>query len=125
MSRRFFALWVFRTLLFPAPALTQASGEKWSSLPMTLDLVSPQGRYIPLQNGRVMISFEPQERPMLDLAGSWRKLRLTPTTTTTTMAMTTRTKLTTMTPAMRSVDADVCKETNFGSFGFRMRYDGQ
>ncbi len=76
MSRRFFALWVFVTLLFPPLVLAQASGEKWSSLPMTLDLASAQGRYIPLQNGRPMISFEPQDRPMLDLAGTWRKLRL-------------------------------------------------
>ena len=76
MRRRFFALWVLVMLCFPALAQAQAGVEKWSSLPMTLDLESVQGRNIPLQNGRPMISFEPQERPMLDLVGMWKKLRV-------------------------------------------------
>lgn len=71
--RRAVAVVLFAWLLFD---VCYASDEKWSSLPMTLELESAQGRNIPLQSGRPMISFDPQDRPMLDLAGTWKKLRV-------------------------------------------------
>jgi beta-galactosidase len=43
--------------------------------PMTLNLSMTDGAYIPLQNGRPMISFEPQDRPVINLAGQWKKKR--------------------------------------------------
>jgi beta-galactosidase len=43
--------------------------------PMTLNLSMTDGAYIPVQSGRPMISFEPQDRPVINLAGQWKKKR--------------------------------------------------
>jgi beta-glucuronidase len=42
---------------------------------MTLKLSMTDGVNIPVQSGRPMISFEPQERPVISLAGDWKKKR--------------------------------------------------
>ena len=60
-------LFTFLISAFPACTLFQA--------PMTLKLVMTDGAYIPIQNGRPMISFEPQTRPVITLAGQWKKKR--------------------------------------------------
>jgi len=46
-----------------------------ANLPMTLEMTTVNGEPVPLQNGRPLISFDPQERPVLNLAGDWKKLR--------------------------------------------------
>ncbi|MCZ7584613.1 MAG: hypothetical protein M5R36_15455 [Deltaproteobacteria bacterium] len=63
---------LFVVILMLAPA----SAHAWSTLPMTLDLAEAGGQAIPMQNGRPMISFDPQERPIIDLSGTWKKKRL-------------------------------------------------
>ena len=60
-------LFAFVITAFSACTLFQA--------PMTLKLVYTDGAYIPIQNGRPMISFEPQDRPVINLAGQWKKKR--------------------------------------------------
>lgn len=45
--------------------------------PMTLKLETSEGANIPIQSGRPMISFEPQDRPVINLAGDWKKKRFT------------------------------------------------
>ena len=47
-----------------------------ADLPMTLDIEMSSGHNIPIQNGRPMISFDPQDKPILDLGGNWKKRRL-------------------------------------------------
>jgi beta-glucuronidase len=42
---------------------------------MTLKLAMTDGVNIPVQSGRPMISFEPQDRPLINLAGQWKKKR--------------------------------------------------
>jgi len=62
--------------LFPLILAIVAACTEVATLPMTLDLEEVDGRNIPVQSGRPMISFESQERPTLDLGGPWKKLRL-------------------------------------------------
>jgi len=61
-------------LLLLSVTLSEAA-TKVATLPMTFDLQLVDGQYIPFQNGRPMISFDPQERPTLNLAGTWKKQR--------------------------------------------------
>ena len=63
-----------RIILF-AFAITAFSACNLFQAPMTLKLVYTDGAYIPIQNGRPMISFEPQDRPVINLAGQWKKKR--------------------------------------------------
>ena len=45
-------------------------------LPMTFEIENVDGRNIPLQNGRPLITLDPQDRPTLDLGGVWKKRRV-------------------------------------------------
>ncbi len=52
-----------------------AACQPTAQLGMTLEMTTVNGEPVPLQNGRPMISFDPQERPVTSLAGEWKKLR--------------------------------------------------
>ncbi|NLH47207.1 MAG: glycoside hydrolase family 2 [Myxococcales bacterium] len=72
MTRRLQLIaWCFASLAILAPSAIMAD-----SLPMTFDLELANGAYVPLQSGRPLVSFDPQDRPQVDLAGNWKKLRL-------------------------------------------------
>lgn len=49
-----------------------------ASLPATMSFRSVDGVTVPFQNGIPVPSFEEQHRPVIDLSGSWRKLRFAP-----------------------------------------------
>jgi beta-glucuronidase len=46
-----------------------------ATLPMTVDLRLVQGRFLPYDHDRPRVSFDRQDRPVLGLAGTWKKLR--------------------------------------------------
>ncbi len=54
----------------------QALESRAANLPMTAGIEWTDGRFIPMQNGSPMISFDEQNRPKLDLRGAWKKKRL-------------------------------------------------
>ena len=64
-------------LLLPVAAVFVAatSGAQIASLPATMTLRHIDSVTVPFQNGIPVPSFEPQHRPTVDLAGTWRKLR--------------------------------------------------
>lgn len=64
----FYFVTLFVALLLPSVVFG-------ASLPMTLDLDWVEGNPVPFQSGRPMIGFDPQDRPTLDLSGTWKKLR--------------------------------------------------
>jgi len=49
-----------------------------ASLPATMSFRNIDSVTVPFQNGMPVPSFEPQQRPTIDLAGAWRKLRFSP-----------------------------------------------
>ncbi len=57
-------------------ATTAIAASPWANLPMTMDLLMVDGANVPFQAGRPLISFDPQDRPRIDLAGTWKKWRL-------------------------------------------------
>jgi len=71
-----------KKLLFTAVLLTMMAtvvanaDDRLADLPMTIDLEWINNQNIPLQNGRPMISFDKQDRPVIDLGGVWKKKRL-------------------------------------------------
>jgi beta-galactosidase len=56
--------------------IAACSGCNLFQAPMTLKLEMTDGANIPLQSGRPMISFEPQDRPVINLGGVWKKKRV-------------------------------------------------
>ncbi len=46
-----------------------------ANLTPTLTLKNVEGAYVPYQNGIPVPTFEKQQRPMIDLAGQWKKQR--------------------------------------------------
>ncbi len=63
-------------VLLLAVALAPATGTaQTASLPATMSFRHVDSVTVPYQNGIPVPSFEPQYRPTIDLAGTWRKLR--------------------------------------------------
>ena len=72
MRIRFVIALAFASLLAASIAFAAEPG----SLPATLELRTVDGVAVPFQLGMAVPDFEPQERPVLSLAGPWKKNRV-------------------------------------------------
>lgn len=65
---------IYFSFLFSGCITTHLFGQE-ATLKASFDLVTVNSQTVPVQNGLVYPSFELQNRPMIDLAGTWKKQR--------------------------------------------------